>query len=942
MFNIKTKQFLNKSNRKYILVSIVFIGLFIVFMASSFAASNPIKSVEVKSEKLNYDNNEGGSWKITRSAYWTKKGKARINISLETTQYDDSKARDVILIIDNSYNMIYNDFDNVKAKTITAITDFLGSNTNNRVALITFNSTATMISDFTNDLTSLTTSINSIETSGTSNYYNAFLQIENLLSNYTYSDSKSISAVFVSCGISNYNSTNDEAEYEYLKEKYSYLDVRNILYKSSYHLYYVKNMSDKQYLATNEEELLSSLNNSLFGALSYDNFVIKDTINTKFFSIDKVSLDGVSYDNSGVVTWDVNDSTFVSGSTVSLDIDVSLIDSSSTIYETNSSILVNSKINGISESVSSSLTPVISTSYKVIYDGNGPDGCSVTNVPSTSVETVFDSVNISSNVPVCDGYLFKGWSIVTSNVKKNNDSSFVMPEEDVNIKATWSKVGLNKLSDGTVSESISLYKVLEQEATSGGLAKEYTGNHQDSMAGTGTEKIYHYYASTDDEGNEVQNKNNVIFAGLCWQMLRTTDTGGVKMIYNGEPDVNGSCGTDRSSHVGYTYSTISDGLVSVSKSYYYATDFEYDSTTQKFTLSGDLTQATWSSSNYANLLGKYFCDVENSTTCTTLYYAYQYYDSTNVRVLRINDDALYSDIGEIYFNLDRDLPSFSGYMYNNLYSHLQNSSTSTYKFGSSFTYSNGKYTLSGTTKYWGLSEYSNDTIDDDLGNTHYTCLNSTGSCTSLAYIFSTYGIQQGNVSTRYLHYILLKNGKSVSDALDEMLSSNTYDSMMKKTIDLWYSKYMSNYTSYLEDTIFCQSRSIKSFGIWDPLGGTLSGKLEFVASTDDLSCSRETDKFSVSNEKAKLTYPVALVTLAEVSLLGNNNARKAANNYILFTPYEFWHYGYLTKYSVTSAGAISNTSNDGVRPVISLKPGTKYVSGYGTMDSPYIVETSSN
>ena len=37
-------------------------------------------------------------------------------------------------------------------------------------------------------------------------------------------------------------------------------------------------------------------------------------------------------------------------------------------------------------------------------------------------------------------------------------------------------------------------------------------------------------------------KNNfVIFNDICWQILRTTDTGGTKMIYSGAPDENGKC-----------------------------------------------------------------------------------------------------------------------------------------------------------------------------------------------------------------------------------------------------------------------------------------------------------------------------------------------------------------------------------------------------------------
>ena len=97
----------------------------------------------------------------------------------------------------------------------------------------------------------------------------------------------------------------------------------------------------------------------------------------------------------------------------------------------------------------------------------------------------------------------------------------------------------------------SLYNVLKKEVEANGLAKEYTGDHQDSIdASLSTEKIYHWYGNNATEGASILNKNNVIFANQCWQMMRTTDTGGVKMMYNGEAE-NNQCLTTRGNHIGY-------------------------------------------------------------------------------------------------------------------------------------------------------------------------------------------------------------------------------------------------------------------------------------------------------------------------------------------------------------------------------------------------------
>ena len=44
--------------------------------------------------------------------------------------------------------------------------------------------------------------------------------------------------------------------------------------------------------------------------------------------------------------------------------------------------------------------------------------------------------------------------------------------------------------------------------------------------------------------------NNVIFGGFCWKIVRTTETGGIKLIYNGTPS-NGTCNnTGEASQIG--------------------------------------------------------------------------------------------------------------------------------------------------------------------------------------------------------------------------------------------------------------------------------------------------------------------------------------------------------------------------------------------------------
>ena len=197
----------------------------------------------------------------------------------------------------------------------------------------------------------------------------------------------------------------------------------------------------------------------------------------------------------------------------------------------------------------------------------------------------------------------------------------------------------------------------------------------------------------------------------------------------------------------------------------------------------------------------------------------------------------------------------------------------------------------------------------------------------------------------YLYYINLTNGKSVEDAIDEMLYNdnvNQINSTIKTYIDNWYSSNMTSYTSYLEDTIFCNDRSQinQQANGWNPNGGNVSTYMYFknYNTNSDLSCTNDTDKFSLSNNKAKLTYPVGLLTYPEIYLL-NNNLLKTGQRYWLASPDGF-DYGYADERDVSTTGVSGRRSvysTAGVRPAVSLTPGMEYIVGDGSKDHPYEV-----
>ena len=135
------------------------------------------------------------------------------------------------------------------------------------------------------------------------------------------------------------------------------------------------------------------------------------------------------------------------------------------------------------------------------------------------------------------------------------------------------------------------------------------------------------------------NNNNLIFAGFCWKIVRTTETGGIKLIYNGTPN-NGVCnatGEDTQigtsafntnynspAYVGYMYGTVysatSKNMGSVTNTYYYGKDVTYSNGT--YTLKDTISSSNWSSIYNGGLNNNHYTCM-GGTTCSSVYYIYR-------------------------------------------------------------------------------------------------------------------------------------------------------------------------------------------------------------------------------------------------------------------------------------------------------------------------------
>ena len=261
-------------------------------------------------------------------------------------------------------------------------------------------------------------------------------------------------------------------------------------------------------------------------------------------------------------------------------------------------------------------------------------------------------------------------------------------------------------------------------------------------------------------------------------------------------------------------------------------------------------------------------------------------------------------------------------------------------YANSFSWDGTKYTL--------VNEST--TLD---GDHHYSCWNQTGECEAIAFIFYNYTRR----ASKYA-YLELTGGRSIEDAIDEMLYRddedyhiNKNDSNLKKMVDEWYKNYLyDKYDKFIEDTVYCNDRSIRSMNGFKPNNGTYNEDVYFRddSNNKDLSCPNETDRFSTLNNKAKLTYKVGLATNPEIRLLNNNTLNPYAgggNYFFLMTPMGYYmHYdGYECYTNVgiyySPVGGNSVNTSVGVRPVISLVPGIEYIDGDGSMEHPYLIYT---
>ena len=394
--------------------------------------------------------------------------------------------------------------------------------------------------------------------------------------------------------------------------------------------------------------------------------------------------------------------------------------------------------------------------------------------------------------------------------------------------------------NANITTQIDFSKTSEVSKTNGIYVTTNTGSNN---------PVYYYRGNVD---------NHLIFADFCWRIVRTTETGGVKLIYDGVPS-NGQC--------------------------------------------------------------------NNTGDATT--------------------------IGNYQFNSKYISPAYGGYMYGAAYTTVRKTMSllsGSIVFGNDITYANGTYTLKDTYTLTDASNWSTE-YTKIASKYHYTCFTSSDTCEKVDYIHYT--------SDLYSTYFEFSNGEDHINALKEMLdnSTNENDSTIKTAVDTWYKNNMTNYTSQLEDIVFCNDRSYDASKTgWNKDYSNAGSYLYFDAYQrignfkPSLVCKNNNDKFTVEkgNGNGLLTYPVGLLTADEVVYAGGKNGTANPASFYLNNNQDVWALSpdysgsaYIYEFILTSSGYLhvgSVNSSYGVRPVISLKPGTILSSGSGTATEPLVID----
>lgn len=497
---------------------------------------------------------------------------------------------------------------------------------------------------------------------------------------------------------------------------------------------------------------------------------------------------------------------------------------------------------------------VLNSDPNVIYDlyiiGNGviyanEDSTGLFSFPNVESINGLDNV-IFDNTKIYKG-MFMGDSSLNSldvssiNFENATDISYMFYKAD-KVDVDLDNLDINESVSKESVKALYISDILKKDAVADNNSEAISGKF--ILSSTLSDNYPIYYSRGE-------NNSFVKLGNYCWQLVRTTDTGGVKMVFVGDYE-NGRC---RSSHIG-----LSD------------------------------------------------------------------------------------------FGLHSDDASNVGYMYGESYDtyHIQlDSQDDVIVYGNDIEWDGETYTLKNTIR---SSSWQEDYVDIS-SKYHYTCFNSSDKCAEVSYITFIGDFDESSLyDLNDVHYLIFSNGDNLDSAKKKMFD-NKNSSVVKTKIDDWYENNLLSYSSYIEDTVYCSDRNVISGALSSVNGSALEysyfGAYERVNGSKNISlkCSKN-DSFTVSdkNGNGALTYPIGLLSVDEAIMSGiysyyyyYNSLNYEFVDTWLMTPHLYNRNENNYLISGGALGSYNSKYKHYIRPVISLKEYTYYISGEGTFSNPYEV-----
>ena len=385
-----------------------------------------------------------------------------------------------------------------------------------------------------------------------------------------------------------------------------------------------------------------------------------------------------------------------------------------------------------------------------------------------------------------------------------------------------------------------------------------------------------------------------------------------------------------------------DGISSISlnyaTNYYFGTDYVFDKAEGRFSLSGDIVQATIEEcrSGVKNC-GRYSL-LSSTATQDSL-------GSSIKRVISfkstINEDSSSSLL------VDAKNIGIRNYFYSNLKDDEKGFATLPDDYGIS-------YSLWGdiTNNYVKFGKWSDSDASGNAGKDMFWRILRINGDGTIRLVYD--GVEMVDNDTAHVATIGVSKYNEAATEADLRFThadadGNQVDSTIKSFLDDWYEANLkTNYEKYIADSIFCNDVDI---GVGINTAVSSAARERFETRTPKLICSKDEYKYTVNNKTGNgyLTNPIGLLTIDDVMMAGYSISVKenfymfSGENYFLMSAFSLGTRNVigLVRDNVTNviAGVVPTAGSTMVRPVINLKADVAFT-GNGTIDSPY--EITSN